>query len=313
MKLGGKPGGDKSARGKPACGKPGRDMSGRDAIDGRTPARDRPNRALWITLLVSLGLHLAAAIAALLLLHGGVQIADEPEKLAEVELVMEEHKGDTAPAATPPAAPVAAPAKKTPSEDQKPPSETAKAAPPPAQPSVEALSDTSKETDAPAIASSPASAPQPPVQQPVPETASASSTKETPPPPTPPPQEARPEQKPAPATATVTLNLHGTDSPSDATAWGDRILPASPDAVFHNRPPEYPDEAVRNGEHGTVVVLIHVSPSGRTAGVDVIRSSGYVVLDRAASEAVARWRFLPAIKNGQPVASDMTMGFVFDF
>jgi protein TonB len=310
MKLGGKPGGGKSGCGKSGRGKPALGTSGRDTPDGRTPARDRPNRALLITLLVSLGLHLAAVVAVLLLLHGGVQVADEPEKPAEVELVMVEHKGDTAPAATPPAAPVAAPAKKTPSEDQKPPSETAKAAPPPAQPPVEALSDTSKETDAPAIASSPASAPQPPVQEPVPETASAPSTKETPPLPA---QEARPEQKPAPATAAVTLNLHGTDSPSDATAWGDRILPASPDAVFHNRPPEYPDEAVRNGEHGTVVVLIHVSSSGRTAGVDVIRSSGYVVLDRAASEAVARWRFLPAIKNGQPVASDMTMGFVFDF
>jgi protein TonB len=106
--------------------------------------------------------------------------------------------------------------------------------------------------------------------------------------------------------------LQGTDSPSDAKAWGDRILPAAPDAVFHNRPPAYPQDAVRNGQHGTVVVLIHISPAGTAAAVDVVRSSGYALLDRAAREAVMRWRFLPAVNGGQPVASDMTMGFVFE-
>ena len=83
--------------------------------------------------------------------------------------------------------------------------------------------------------------------------------------------------------------------------------------MFHNRPPVYPDEAVRDGQHGTVVLLIHIAPSGRTAGVEVQRSSGYVLPDHAASDAVKNWRFLPAFKDGEPVASDMQMGFVFDF
>jgi protein TonB len=108
------------------------------------------------------------------------------------------------------------------------------------------------------------------------------------------------------------ISLQGTDSPSNARAFGDRVIPARPDAVFHNRPPIYPDEAAQNGQQGTVVVLIHVSPAGTTASVDLVRSSGYVLLDRAAQEAVLRWRFLPAVKDGQPVASDMTMGFIFD-
>ena len=82
--------------------------------------------------------------------------------------------------------------------------------------------------------------------------------------------------------------------------------------MFHNRPPEYPQQAALNGQHGTVVVLIHVSPAGTAAGVDLVRSSGYVLLDRAARDAVLRWRFLPAVKDGRPVASDMEMGFIFD-
>jgi protein TonB len=118
---------------------------------------------------------------------------------------------------------------------------------------------------------------------------------------------ATPAAQPAPK-----ITLEGTDSPSYARAFGDRIIPAAPNAVFHNRPPEYPEEAALNGEHGTVVVLVHISPAGTAAGVDLVRSSGYELLDRAARQAVLRWRFLPAVKDGQPVASDMTMGFDFE-
>jgi protein TonB len=128
-------------------------------------------------------------------------------------------------------------------------------------------------------------------------------------------QEGRSAPKPEPKVTqpAPTITLHGTDSPSDARAWGNRILPAAPDAIFHNRPPVYPREASQNGQHGTVVVVIHISPSGQAASVDVVNSSGYVLLDSAARDAVMRWRFLPAVKDGQPVASEMRMSFVFDF
>ena len=127
-----------------------------------------------------------------------------------------------------------------------------------------------------------------------------------------PAQEAKPEPAPPPTQPAPKISLTGTDSPSNAKAFGDRIIPAKPDAVFHNRPPVYPQEAALNGEHGIVVVLVHVSPEGTAAGVDLLRSSGYVLLDGAARDAVMRWRFLPAVKDGRPVASDMTMGFEFD-
>lgn len=115
----------------------------------------------------------------------------------------------------------------------------------------------------------------------------------------------------SPAQKAPAVSLSGTDSPSDARSWGDRVLPAAPDAVFHNRPPEYPRDAAMRGEHGIVVILVHISPAGTAAGVDLVRSSGYVLLDSAARQAVMRWQFLPAVKDGQPVASEMTMGFDF--
>ena len=53
-------------------------------------------------------------------------------------------------------------------------------------------------------------------------------------------------------------------------------------------------------------------PDGRTTGADVVSSSGYPLLDRAARDAVKTWRFLPAFQDGRPVPSDLTMRFVFD-
>jgi TonB family protein len=237
------------------------------ADNRRPPDRRSSNRGLILTLVVSVSLHLAGAAAVLLLLHSGIPVSDQPDKPIQVELVMEEHKGDARPAAVP-------------------------------QPPVQTQPRT-VQSDAisppPVRTSGPDTTPPPP--QPM------AAAQDTPPAPEPPPQPARQEVK---------ISLQGTDSPSDARAWGDQIIPAKPDAVFHNRPPAYPDEAVLAGERGTVVVVIHVSPAGLTSGVDVVRSSGYVLLDQSVQETVMRWRFLPAVKDGQPIASEMKMGFVFD-
>lgn len=250
---------------------------------GKPPPRrtGSPSRALTIMLLVSVGLHLAAVTAAVLLLHGA-PASDAPERPAFVELVMEEHKGDV----TPPGAPQARSDTAAEKPSQEKPADPTPSAPPAEKP-VKAPPETHDASADPA-------------SEPVPAPAQAEAKKPA-------------QETPPPAPAAMKITLQGTDSPSDAKAWGERVIPAAPDAVFHNRPPEYPEESVVNGEHGTVVLLIHVSPAGRPASVDVVRSSGYVLLDTAARDAVSRWRFLPAVKDGQPVTSNMTMGFVFGF
>ena len=260
-----------------------------------SPGRTSGNGRLIVTLLVSLGLHAAAVTAVLLLLHAGVPVAASVVKPTEVELVMEEHKGDLRPTSAPSPSPAAPPAQK-PSVQQADPSQ-AKAAPPPAQaPDAAEQTATSATETGPAQASADT-----PAQE-------AKRSTETP------VQEAKRESPPAPPAtqAAPVISLQGTDSPSNARAFGDRVIPAKPDAVFHNRPPEYPVEAALNGQQGVVVVVVHVSPAGTAVGVDLVRSSGYVLLDSAARDAVLRWRFLPAVRDGEPVASDMTMGFEFD-
>lgn len=282
----------------PMTPSPGPGVTDPDRSGHPVPPRPTGNRRLIVTLAVSLGLHAAAVIAVLLLLHAGVPVVASVEKPTEVELVMEEHKGDLRPTSTP--SPSQPPAKPTPPAEKPPVQQTdpseAKATPPPPDP----VRDAAEPAPPPARATDPAQTrPDTPASQPAPE---------------PPVQEAKREPDPAPQAAqpVPVISLQGTDSPSDARAFGDRVIPAKPDAVFHNRPPVYPVEAAMNGQQGVVVVLIHVAPDGTAAGVDLVRSSGYVLLDSAARDAVLRWHFLPAVKDGQPVASDMTMGFEFD-
>ncbi len=70
--------------------------------------------------------------------------------------------------------------------------------------------------------------------------------------------------------------------------------------VLSSPDPDYPEVARRAGYGGTVVLWLIVDTDGSPKDVKVQRSLG-MGLDRAAYEAVRRWRFQPATKNGQPV------------
>jgi protein TonB len=67
-----------------------------------------------------------------------------------------------------------------------------------------------------------------------------------------------------------------------------------------NRPPRYPDEALRAGWQGVAWLLVEVGPDGRVTNVALERSSGHAVLDAAAVEAVAGWTYDPRLVDGVP-------------
>jgi protein TonB len=68
-----------------------------------------------------------------------------------------------------------------------------------------------------------------------------------------------------------------------------------------NPSPEYPLIARRRGFQGTVVLEVMVKPNGRVGELRVLKSSGYKVLDRAASASVREWIFIPAIKGNEKI------------
>jgi periplasmic protein TonB len=76
--------------------------------------------------------------------------------------------------------------------------------------------------------------------------------------------------------------------------------------------PEYPPASIRQGEVGTVTLLVYVLPDGRVADAKVSRSSGFARLDAAAvREAKRAWRFLPATADGTPIAEWGTYAVTF--
>ena len=75
--------------------------------------------------------------------------------------------------------------------------------------------------------------------------------------------------------------------------------------------PTYPARALRNGEQGTVMVSAEISENGIPSAVEVARSSGSRQLDRAAVDAVRRWRFRPAMADGRPTTGRVQVPISF--
>jgi protein TonB len=288
----------------------------------------------------------AGVLAALLIVadRAGRDMHEAIEKTPMVELVMVEQKGRGPTEATPPSppnraekpepavpsaavppAPLPVPPAPQPPAPQpsapQPPAASSTPAPPPPPPPTPPATDAAVElppppppTPVPPVAdAAPSAAPLPPVAVPPttappapPQLASQDAIPRlprlSPPSPTPPQPEVD---------ATPRINLGGTDSLSNVLVQGDQVIPARLDAKVRNREPIYPDEAVRRGQQGAVILLIQVSPEGLVDGVDIARSSGFNSLDRAARDAVATWRFVPAVRDGQPVPSSMSMRVVF--
>lgn len=116
-----------------------------------------------------------------------------------------------------------------------------------------------------------------------------------------------PRRPPAPAAATPPARPAPSAAPAPArsTASNASPVPTSQPA------PRYPRNALRAGAEGTVQVQVDVGPDGVPISVALASGSGNRELDRAALEAVRRWRFRPAIANGEPTVGRVTVPIQF--
>lgn len=76
-------------------------------------------------------------------------------------------------------------------------------------------------------------------------------------------------------------------------------------------PPGYPVECRRRKEQGTVFLTVVLATDGTVANVSIARSSGSERLDKAALQAVRKWRWSPTIRNGAPVMVQGTVDIPF--
>jgi len=89
----------------------------------------------------------------------------------------------------------------------------------------------------------------------------------------------------------------GSFSTADGTATVSSL--ARP-RYSQNREPYYPVQAREQGWQGTALLKVQVLKNGNVGSLEVMRSSGFSILDRSALKGVKEWKFIPAQKDGQP-------------
>jgi TonB family protein len=82
-------------------------------------------------------------------------------------------------------------------------------------------------------------------------------------------------------------------------------------SYVYNPKPHYPEKAREEGREGTVILRVLVDEEGRVRSVEVNRSSGFEAFNRAAVDAVRRWRFSPARYGERRVESWVRIPVVF--
>lgn len=75
--------------------------------------------------------------------------------------------------------------------------------------------------------------------------------------------------------------------------------------------PRYPVESRRKREQGTVVLAVTLGLDGSVAAVAIARTSGFGRLDKAALDAVRRWRWSPTVRGGEPIPVTGTVDIPF--
>jgi protein TonB len=118
------------------------------------------------------------------------------------------------------------------------------------------------------------------------------------------------QQQPSPAAPSLNVNLGEGSAGAFALLGGGIVQPAKADSG--NSPPQYPLEAARKHEHGTVVIGLRIDEGGNVVEAAVIQSSGSRSLDSAARDQLAMWHFHPATQNGTPVGGTATFEIHFE-
>jgi protein TonB len=88
-------------------------------------------------------------------------------------------------------------------------------------------------------------------------------------------------------------------------------LPRYNAGYLNNPEPRYPPGSVRLGEQGRVLLRVFVDKGGRAESVELKKSCGHHRLDRVALETVRDWRFVPAKRGDEKVASWVVVPITF--
>jgi protein TonB len=109
---------------------------------------------------------------------------------------------------------------------------------------------------------------------------------------------ATPAQEAAPAPVAAARTAAPPDSPATVQ------LPSINANYLHNPKPPYPPISARLGEAGRTVYKVWIGVDGKAQRAELVSSSGFARLDKAAHETVMGWRYVPGQRGGvaEPMA-----------
>lgn len=239
---------------------------------------------------LSLALHGLALVPLLLAGMAGSSASDEPALMVELSL----------------AAPTPGPASEAEARESSEPQQPLE----PETPAVSvehAAASLPPPEPQPEIALEPETKVELPPPQEVPPVQAAELKPAEPPKPKPKPPAARP---PAPRPNAASAWTHAP-APDAGNASTTQQASAASMVVFEGKPryrlpptpPVYPPRAIELNQQGEALVRVRLDPDGSAAEILLWRGSGFALLDRAALAAVRGWQFLPAMRDGRPVAA----------
>ncbi len=121
-----------------------------------------------------------------------------------------------------------------------------------------------------------------------------------------PPVAGQPRRRSAPPIRTT-----GSATPAVAKGPAPGAKNAQP-GYLRNPHPTYPEAARKAGLEGVVLLRVSVSATGSVNSVRLERSSGHLALDQKALTTVReRWKFKPAVSQGQRVPSEISIPIRF--
>ncbi|WP_343519631.1 TonB family protein [Sphingomonas sp.] len=97
------------------------------------------------------------------------------------------------------------------------------------------------------------------------------------------------------------------DPPSPPVMVGAEVDPRYADALQ----PPYPPSAIRAGIEGSVRVRALIGVDGRVKAIEILKSPDAALSEATRRQALSRWRFKPATRDGIPVEGWKTMTMRF--
>lgn len=103
-------------------------------------------------------------------------------------------------------------------------------------------------------------------------------------------------------------NVTVSDKKESTAASATTIIKAnSLPYLYENSKPVYPAAARKRGIQGVVLLNVEVTAKGWVNKINILQSSGFRILDVAAMNSVARWRFAPGSRDGVNIMTTVTI------